>query len=116
LSRRSLLAIGLLAACFGGDEREPDVTILHCDYQVVFTRNYADWMRRGRESGYRPFLSISSPDVRGGFGGAGGGHRRGAAQPEAPSHSAPEAKAGATTPAFALPRLCASRRRATADG
>jgi hypothetical protein len=44
----------------GDDEREPDVNILQYDYQVVFTRRYGDWMRRGRESGYVPFLSISS--------------------------------------------------------
>lgn len=44
----------------GDDEREPDVNILHYDYSVVFTERYADYMRKGSESGYRPFLSISS--------------------------------------------------------
>jgi hypothetical protein len=44
----------------GDDEREPDLNILQYDYQVVFTRRYGDWTRRGRESGYVPFLSISS--------------------------------------------------------
>ncbi len=44
----------------GDDEREPDLNILQYDYQVVFTNRYDDWMRRGRESGYVPFLSISS--------------------------------------------------------
>ncbi len=44
----------------GDDEREPDVNILQYDYSVVFTRQYADWMRRGKASDYRPFLSISS--------------------------------------------------------
>lgn len=44
----------------GDDERIPDVNILHYDYSVVFTRQYADWMERGVESGHRPFLSVSS--------------------------------------------------------
>jgi len=44
----------------GDDERVPDLNILHYDYQVVFTRRYGDWMRRGRDSEYVPFLSISS--------------------------------------------------------
>jgi hypothetical protein len=44
----------------GDDEREPDLNILHYDYSVVFTKQYADWMERGAESGYRPFLSVSS--------------------------------------------------------
>jgi hypothetical protein len=44
----------------GDDEREPDVNILHYDYQFVFTRRYADWMQRGRQSEYVPFLSMSS--------------------------------------------------------
>lgn len=44
----------------GDDERDPDVNILHYDYSVLFTRQYADWMGRGTASGYRPFLSISS--------------------------------------------------------
>jgi hypothetical protein len=44
----------------GDDEREPDLNVLHYDYSVVFTKQYADWMERGAESGYRPFLSVSS--------------------------------------------------------
>jgi len=44
----------------GDDEREPDVNILHYDYSVVFTKQYADWMQHGTGAGYRPFLSISS--------------------------------------------------------
>ena len=44
----------------GDDEREPDVNILHYDYSVVFTERYADYMRQGAASKYRPFLSISS--------------------------------------------------------
>ena len=44
----------------GDDERIPDVHILHYDYSVVFTRRYADWLERGVDSGYRPFLSVSS--------------------------------------------------------
>ncbi len=47
----------------GDDEREPDVNILHYDYQVIFTRRYADWMQSGRQGDYRPFLSISSTSV-----------------------------------------------------
>lgn len=54
----------LLPTCLcprsGDDERDPDVNILHYDYSVLFTRQYADWMERGAASGYRPFLSISS--------------------------------------------------------
>ncbi len=44
----------------GDDERDPDVNILQYDYSVVFTRQYADWMQRGKASDYQPFLSISS--------------------------------------------------------
>lgn len=44
----------------GDDEREPDVNILHYDYQLIFTERYLDWLDRGRESGYWPYLSISS--------------------------------------------------------
>jgi hypothetical protein len=44
----------------GDDERIPDVNILHYDYSVIFTRRYADWLERSVESGYRPFLSVSS--------------------------------------------------------
>lgn len=44
----------------GDDDREPDVNILHYDYQVIFTSRYLDWLERGRESGHRPYLSISS--------------------------------------------------------
>ena len=44
----------------GDDDREPDVNILHYDYQVIFTERYLDWLERGSESGYRPYLSISS--------------------------------------------------------
>jgi hypothetical protein len=44
----------------GDDDREPDVNILHYDYQLIFTERYLDWLERGRESGYRPYLSISS--------------------------------------------------------
>jgi hypothetical protein len=44
----------------GDDEREPDVNILHYDYQLIFTERYLDWLERGKESGYRPYLSISS--------------------------------------------------------
>ena len=44
----------------GDDEREPDLNVLHYDYSVVFTKQYAEWMEQGSGSGYRPFLSISS--------------------------------------------------------
>lgn len=44
----------------GDDDREPDVNILHYDYSVVFTKQYADWMQSGTAAGYRPFLSLSS--------------------------------------------------------
>lgn len=44
----------------GDDERIPDVNILHYDYSVIFTRQYAEWLERGGEGGYRPFLSVSS--------------------------------------------------------
>ena len=44
----------------GDDDREPDLNILHYDYSVVFTKQYADWMQHGTASGYRPFLSLSS--------------------------------------------------------
>lgn len=44
----------------GDDDREPDVNILHYDYSVVFTKQYAGWMQHGTAAGYRPFLSISS--------------------------------------------------------
>jgi len=44
----------------GDDEREPDVNILHYDYSLIFTERYLDWQERGKESGYRPYLSISS--------------------------------------------------------
>jgi hypothetical protein len=44
----------------GDDEREPDVNILHYDYQLIFTERYIDWLERGEESGHRPYLSISS--------------------------------------------------------
>jgi len=44
----------------GDDEREPDVNVLHYDYQLIFTERYLDWLERGSESGYRPYLSISS--------------------------------------------------------
>jgi hypothetical protein len=44
----------------GDDDRDPDVNILHYDYQLVFTERYLDWLTRGSESGYRPYLSISS--------------------------------------------------------
>jgi hypothetical protein len=44
----------------GDDEREPDVNILHYDYQLIFTERYLDWLERGEESGFRPYLSISS--------------------------------------------------------
>jgi len=44
----------------GDDEREPDLNILHYDYQLIFTERYLDWLERGKESGYRPYLSISS--------------------------------------------------------
>jgi hypothetical protein len=27
---------------------------------VIFTERYLDWLERGKESGYRPYLSISS--------------------------------------------------------
>lgn len=47
----------------GDDEREPDVNILQYDYSVIFTENYADWMEKGKDSSYRPFLSISSTSV-----------------------------------------------------
>ncbi len=55
----NLLPTGLLGRS-GDDEREPDVNILHYDYQVIFTERYLDWLERGSESGYRPYLSISS--------------------------------------------------------
>jgi hypothetical protein len=51
---------GWLGPRSGDDEREPDVNILHYDYSVVFTMRYADWMERGEDSPYRPFLSMSS--------------------------------------------------------
>ena len=44
----------------GDDDREPDVNILHYDYQLIFTERYLDWLERGRESGYWPYLSMSS--------------------------------------------------------
>ncbi|HSG28413.1 MAG TPA: S8/S53 family peptidase, partial [Candidatus Krumholzibacterium sp.] len=44
----------------GDDDREADLNILQYDYSVVFTGPYAEWMEKGPESGYRPFLSISS--------------------------------------------------------
>jgi hypothetical protein len=44
----------------GDDDREPDLNILHYDYSVVFTKQYADWMQHGTAAGYRPFLSLSS--------------------------------------------------------
>jgi hypothetical protein len=44
----------------GDDDREPDVNILHYDYQLIFTERYLDWLQRGSESGHRPYLSISS--------------------------------------------------------
>jgi hypothetical protein len=44
----------------GDDERTPDVNILHYDYQVFFTERYLDWLERGEESGYRPYLSVSA--------------------------------------------------------
>jgi subtilisin family serine protease len=44
----------------GDDQREPDLNILQYDYSVVFTKEYAEWMEADSESGYRPFLSISS--------------------------------------------------------
>ncbi|UCG88551.1 MAG: S8/S53 family peptidase [Gemmatimonadota bacterium] len=44
----------------GDDEREPDVNILHYDYQLIFTERYLNWLERGSDSGYRPYLSISS--------------------------------------------------------
>jgi len=44
----------------GDDEREPDVNILHYDYQLIFTQRYLEWLEKGEESGYRPYLSISS--------------------------------------------------------
>jgi hypothetical protein len=44
----------------GDDEREPDLNILHYNYSVIFTERYLDWLERGDESGYRPYLSISS--------------------------------------------------------
>lgn len=44
----------------GDDEREPDLNILQYDYSVVFTKQFAEWMEAGSDSGYRPFLSISS--------------------------------------------------------
>lgn len=47
----------------GDDEHEPDVNICHYDYSVIFTEQYADWMKHGSDSGYRPFLSISSTAV-----------------------------------------------------
>jgi hypothetical protein len=51
---------GWLGPMSGDDGRQPDVNILHYDHSVVFTERYADWMERGSESGYRPFLSMSS--------------------------------------------------------
>lgn len=51
---------GWLGPTTGDDEREPDINILHYDYSVVFTKQYAEWMARGPESGHRPFLSVSS--------------------------------------------------------
>lgn len=47
----------------GDDEREPDINVLHYDYSVIFAERYADWMARGEQSGYRPFLSVSSTSV-----------------------------------------------------
>gem|GEM_PF-2470714 len=44
----------------GDDEREPDVNILQYDYSVIFTARYVEWLGKGAESGYRPYLSISS--------------------------------------------------------
>jgi len=44
----------------GDDERPGDINILHYDYQVIFTERYVDWLERGEQSGYRPYLSISS--------------------------------------------------------
>lgn len=51
---------GWLGPRTGDDEREPDLSILHYDYSVVFTERYAAWMRDGAASGYLPFFSISS--------------------------------------------------------
>lgn len=51
---------GWLGPRTGDDDREPDLNILHYDYSVVFTKQYADWMQHGTAAGYRPFLSISS--------------------------------------------------------
>lgn len=44
----------------GDDEREPDLHVLHYDYSLIFTERYLDWLELGGESGYRPYLSISS--------------------------------------------------------
>ncbi len=44
----------------GDDERDPDVNILQYDYLVIFTKQYADWMRHRKGGEYQPFLSISS--------------------------------------------------------
>ncbi len=44
----------------GDDEREPDLNILHYDYQVIFTEQYLAWLKDPAGSGYRPYLSISS--------------------------------------------------------
>ena len=44
-----------------GEEREPDVNILHYDYSVLFVKEYVKWQQsQGKNAGYRPFLSISS--------------------------------------------------------
>ena len=45
---------------FTNDEREADLNILHYDYSVVFTRQYAEWLDSVGTGGYRPFLSVSS--------------------------------------------------------
>ena len=46
------------------DGREPDVSVLHYDYSVLFTEWYGELQNTGKsERGYRPFLSISSTAV-----------------------------------------------------
>ncbi len=47
----------------GDDQREPDINILHYDYNVVFVGRYQDYAEIGAESGYVPFLSLSSTSV-----------------------------------------------------
>jgi len=44
----------------GDDEREPDLNVLHYDYQVIFTQRYLAWLEDPAGSGHRPFLSVSS--------------------------------------------------------